>query len=232
VENADSLLSFGISNDWSFERDFLRKRGNIPAHFYDHTISSYRFLNQSIQDAARAIFRNYGLKNSITNFIAFLSYRRFFSGNKKHFKKKVVGGVTNTHETTLRNAISKLGGNSIFLKVDIEGFEYEVLPNLNEFSQNIIGLVVEFHHTDIRRKEFKTIVTELKNCYTIMHLHANNSDSLSLTDQLPKILEISFIRTNLIESNFEISLRQNSLISGLDFPNLKNREDYDIWIDV
>jgi len=38
LEASKALISFGLSFDWSFEKDFYNVHNNAPIHCYDHTV--------------------------------------------------------------------------------------------------------------------------------------------------------------------------------------------------
>ncbi len=39
IKNSNKLISMGIKNDWSFERDFCKKNKNIKIYLYDNTLN-------------------------------------------------------------------------------------------------------------------------------------------------------------------------------------------------
>ena len=45
IENTKILLSFGISDDWFFEKDFS-KINNVKIYSYDHSIKDLPFVNK------------------------------------------------------------------------------------------------------------------------------------------------------------------------------------------
>ena len=113
---SDFLLSLGICDDWSFEKDFINKN-KIPLHAYD-ALLDYKFLRNldiSIVDKIKKIF----------------SYNNFFKGTNIHFRKYI--GINNNKEGfyTLSSVLKDLEFKAIFLKIDIEGSDLEVLKTIN-----------------------------------------------------------------------------------------------------
>jgi hypothetical protein len=107
--------------------------------------------------------------------------------------------------------------SGVFLKIDIEGGEYELLPevlsiaarNDNYFS----GICVEFHDVTNREAEFHRLVQQLQSIFAIVHVHANNfvtSDS-----DFPIVVEMSFAKVDGAQTSTIRRLPR----PGLDFPN-------------
>ena len=44
LKKVDLLLSFGMSDNWSFEEDFLRLNNKNIIHIYDHTVGYLSFI--------------------------------------------------------------------------------------------------------------------------------------------------------------------------------------------
>jgi len=119
----------------------------------------------------------------------------------------------------------------IFLKMDIEGSEYEWLNALNESQLNKFKqIVIEFH--GINDDSWNTILSDkikcfekLSNTHYPVHIHGNNNGTL--TGKIPDTVEITYIRKN--EMICELEFNQQLLpIINLDFPNNPNKKDYDL----
>ena len=113
MNNTKILVSLGVSNDWSFERDFL-KHVNVPLHAYDASFNLNLFLKQMV--ARLPVFWT---KTSIQRIITFFSYIYFFRGDKKHFQHFVgidAGPVHIYHSEVL----SKTEEQDIFLKLTLK----------------------------------------------------------------------------------------------------------------
>src|ERR1700753_665250 len=57
VAAANALLSFGLSHDWTFERDFKRHNAAATIHCYDHTVSLRTAVEYSIGQLLRLILQ-------------------------------------------------------------------------------------------------------------------------------------------------------------------------------
>ena len=44
LESGNCLLTFGMSNEWSFEEDFIKYNSKNYVHIYDHTVDLNFFL--------------------------------------------------------------------------------------------------------------------------------------------------------------------------------------------
>jgi hypothetical protein len=105
---------------------------------------------------------------------------------------------------------------NIFLKMDIEGSEYQWLETTNNLP-NIKQMVIEFHDIWKNMHIFNKIIKTHK----IIHTHANNYGGLHENNK-PNVIEITFIRKEYIndESNETIFHMNN-----LDMPNNPNNPD-------
>ena len=54
IENTETLISFGISDDWTFEKEFIKDK-NILLKCYDDHISKKFFLFRIINKLIKAI---------------------------------------------------------------------------------------------------------------------------------------------------------------------------------
>jgi hypothetical protein len=128
---------------------------------------------------------------------------------------------------------------NMILKMDIEGYEYEVINNdidfiskhFDQISIEIHGLIEEIPEKwtieepissikkdkHIKQEFFKKIC----QYYNIIHIHANNHSPRYI--DFPDSLEISFLRKDY--PLFKLDKNEYP-IDKLDFPNYDGREDY------
>ncbi len=144
-------------------------------------------------------------------------YELFFKGQVVHFKE-------NVSKYNIDEILNKVSG-STFLKMDIEGAEYDIISNIAN-AKHLIGITAEFHNLDFdfTRSEFQSVLEQL-NDYKIVHIHANNFGGIC-EDQLPHTLQISFLKRELCEGNQK---RYNAYLEGLDSPNALNSEEYMLY---
>jgi len=203
LENVHALFAFGISNDWSFESDFARHRPTrIEA--YDHTISDKVFLRRFIWALPR-VNRPWLAWNSLK---ALFGYKRFFSTLARHHAYRI--GYSGPQSKCLDEVIGT--ENNLFLKIDIEGAEYQILDELVKASPRIEGLVIEFHEIDLHIDRILKFLrdTSLYLC----HIHGNNFGGTDANGD-PLVVEMSFSRFAPPHS----SSTESGLPHVLDMPN-------------
>lgn len=222
----DGVLSFGIDRNWSFESGLRTFRPEIPLHAYDHTISDRMFYRE-VRSAWIRFFALRGSWNEVKRTSRVLAdFRRTFSGKGRHFRQKMCDRVYGKEEADFALAIRRLEGKkNLLVKVDIEGDEYHILPDLLCHSKNIAFLVIEFHFTGVYRETFHRWALALQKSFHLVHLHANNGGGRA-RDRLPEFLELTFVRGR---PNSKIRINRLPL-RNLDQSNLPGRPDYSlVW---
>ena len=61
------------------------------------------------------------------------------------------------------------------MKIDIEGSEYDILDEILEEQDKIIGLAIEFHNCNKNINNIINFIQKFKN--ELVHIHANNYDN-------------------------------------------------------
>lgn len=221
IKVADTLVSMGVFNDWSFEKDFLKLNPNIKIHAYDHSISRSYFRNSILIGIAKFLLAKTCLSNVLFRINVYREYKKFFPQRAVHFQEMIFNRMDNNKCATIDTVIKRTCGEKIFIKMDIECCEYRVLEDVLRYSSNVIGIVIEFHDTEPYRLTFNNIVQKLLEKYHIAHIHANNYSGIG-KDNLPEVLEITFIRKDLVTGT---KRRSKFPILGLDYPNVADRPD-------
>lgn len=231
IENTEILLSFGINDDWSFEKD-VYKRFNIKSVAYDFSVNRFTFLRRGILNIKfffgdiikrkKICFKRFS--EAYKNFLLSVSFNSFFIRNK-FFS---VGLDKETHDNflSLSDIIKRHGNNSFFLKVDIEGYEYNVFKDIVSNSQYFKGIAMEIHEIHKKIDQFKFLLEQLCSKYFIYHIHANNYGSLEKIKGFPDVIEISCIRKDLVASPSFFSNLSHLPIAGKDFPNDSMATDF------
>jgi hypothetical protein len=181
VSEADFLISFGVNDDWSFEEDFLAIR-NIPLHAFDGTIDRKVLALKVAKAAATGKNLRHKLK-------AFFEYGRFFRGNRHHHGK-MVGLELTPGYVSLAKVLDEHGSSGrVFLKFDIEGWEYRILDDILAVASRITGLMIEFHDFDLHRDRVESFIDGLP--LRVAHVHYNSYAPLD--DQgTPLTIEVTF----------------------------------------
>ena len=152
----------------------------------------------------------------------FISYKKFFKNDKKHLKKFVGLNTDNNNYCTLSSILDELNYQNIFMKIDIEGFEYRLLDTLILNQNRIAGLVLEFHDCDIHLDTIKKFIQDFD--LNLVHIHANNCLPIRLDDELPLVLELTFSKYCELQ-------KDGYLPHILDMPNDKNLSEINLSIE-
>ena len=220
IKKIDYIVTCGLSDDWNFEKDFLKYNNNVSISAYDHTVNSSFWIKKFFKD----IIDFFLLKKlriwKILNIFKFLDYWFFFQGNRKHFKLKIGKKNIPNKEISIKKILENK--NNILLKVDIEDAEYKILKEIIREYKKINCLIIEFHSIKKNLKTIKNFVNKIKNL-KIIHIHGNNVKKLDKYGY-PYALEITFINSRLIK-NIKKNNMQNYPIVNLDFPSVKRNKD-------
>jgi len=222
VEAANALLSFGLSHDWNFEREFQKRNPEVVIHCYDHTVSLLSAAQYSIRQVVKAIVRRD--IGSLRRSAAWADYLIFFRDKRKHFRERA-WMKTEDGSVSASDSVARLPNDAqIFVKMDIEGAEYRVLPELLDHSGKIVALAVEFHDVDLLSENFNTLIEAIKKYFYIVHVHGNNMGGTTPSN-FPIALEITFLNKRLFAEPPAPS-QASYPMPGLDRPNHPGLPDY------
>jgi hypothetical protein len=219
LKKSETLISFGINDDWRFEKEF--KTYNIHAKiqcYDDKPILKYlihKFFSEIIflLYHRRSCFIKY-----FKNILEFLKIRKkiFF------FQKKIFYGDLNL-------ILTNISDNNIFLKIDIEGSEYRVLNEIIENQKRIIGIVIEFHDIDYHRNKIIDFCKRLE--LKLIHIHPNNFAPKDKNGD-PTIMELTFERNPILEEKEEWENDHVTFPHKLDMKNYPLGEDIDLIFET
>ncbi len=103
----------------------------------------------------------------------------------------------------------------LFLKIDIEGSEYRVLPDIINYKNQIEAIIIEFHDVDLHLEKIVKFVKDLD--FKITHIHGNNYERT--VNNLPLVMEVT------LEKNPDFKDEFSDLPHKDDAPcNPKNQE--------
>ncbi len=214
---SDFLIGLGLSDDWSFEAEFIKKN-NVPLAVYDASVNAQTFFKQVIKSLPRVDSPSLVLKSVKT----LLAYKKFFTGTRSQHIQKFVGQSGGAQYIGMDDVFATVPANKIFLKIDIEGWEYRILDSLFAHQNRITGMSIEFHDCDLHLEKIKSFVENI--ALPIVHIHANNFAPLS-DNGLPLVLEISF------SSGASITTEKCSYPRPLDMPNNPATEEIELSFD-
>jgi len=226
LEKDHFLLSFGMSNDWSFEEEFVKFDLNNFVNIYDHTVDLNFFLLRLYKPIKRLFYFKSSFKNIANKTNELFKYLRLKKSKITHYKKKISDDQSFLSKNLSESILDANYPGKIMLKMDIEGDEFNILKDINLHSEKIHTLIVEFHDLDIRLIEFEILIKEIQKKYYIIHIHGNNITGV-LENGLPKTLEVTFLNRNDFFKDNKQS-RFNFPIEKLDFLNHPYMEDIKI----
>ncbi|MDR2814212.1 MAG: hypothetical protein LBB79_06110 [Prevotellaceae bacterium] len=250
IEKTEFLLSFGISNEWSFERDFCkRRRHSLSVYAFDYSAAPLQLVGRALKHLKAFILHSLkcrisrsmsSLKGMLSCLYASISLKRYFRKSKnRFFIPKFLGSTDDNFFCSFDTIFNKLlirnnlKDSSVFIKMDIEKWEYSTLPQLTPFFDKVNGMAVEFHDLGVEWKNFEAIIDCFSKHFDIIHIHVNNGGKLIPGTTLPALLEITFANKNLSLNKREIGERRTKFpIEGVDFPNIASLPDIPLSFDT
>lgn len=203
LDTADVCLGYGISDDISFEEKFSDTY-NKPSFGFDCSIQGI------------------GIKNKLCTFIP-----QCIGSDAFIYKNQESSAQVATFSQQL--SALKLEGKKIFLKMDIEGAEYDAFEDIYKHADLITGIAMELH---FKRPEetLKAIrlLAELQKNFLLINVHGNNRAKKFFTTKfskgdVPKVLELSFINKKLVIKHH--IAKEQIVPSPLDMPDNPNKPD-------
>lgn len=209
-KDADVLFGYGIANDISFEESFSDLY-HKPSYGFDCGLDSFPSKNKYFTFVSQCIGTD-----------RFLYDKDNSSQNISSFTQQV----------------NKLGlqNKKIFIKMDIEGAEYEAFEDILKSPFNITAIVIEVHF--VREGEISKAIKLLSNLqkdFVLLHVHGNNYEkyrsfsAANVKGLVPKVLELTYINKALV-TNFKVSDNQSHPVEGLDMPNNRYTEDIEFSV--
>lgn len=140
------VYSFGVGNDISFDLELLKKCPELEVYAFDPTPGVDKWI-KSIETPRRFHFYKVGLsdKNGYEKFYM-PKDKKYISGSSLH-RSDLKGKAINVEMNTLQTIMKKLGHDRLkILKMDIEGSEFSVIPNILYDEIEFDQLLMEVHH--------------------------------------------------------------------------------------
>ena len=223
INKIDYIITCGLSDDWNFEKNFIKLNKKTIVLAYDHTVNLSFWKNRFIKDLINFFLLKKLSIWKIINILKYFDYLSFFGQKHKHFKLKVGNKNRKNKIINIQNIIKNK--KNILLKVDIEGGEYEILDDIKFYSKRINCLIIEFHEIKKNLKKIYNFVDKIKDLKSI-HIHGNNINKLDKYGY-PYAIEITFINIKRLKYEKKINSKKYP-ISGLDFPSVKRNDDVKI----
>ncbi|APF04643.1 hypothetical protein D7216_08110 [Legionella pneumophila] len=203
-KQADVLLGYGIHKDNSFEDQFSLIY-NKPSYGFDCGIEQVASKSKLFTLVKECIVSDAFLYNP---------------ANTNH---KVTSFVEQLDNLNIKD-------KKLFIKMDIEGAEYDAFSGIMKHKDNITGIALEIHFNDARSTQNAiTLLEQLEKHFVLIHVHGNNyaaATGFSTTKSLgtiPNVIELSYINKALVK-NYNLSENQSHPLK-IDQPNNPNRPD-------
>jgi FkbM family methyltransferase len=162
------VYSGGVGEDITFEQELIRRFG-VRIHIFDPSPVAARTIAQAGSD--NLLFKPVGLSTRSTARFA-------IGGGSRDNAWLKAGEGEELPCTNLLREMQTNGHASIdLLKIDIEGFEYEVLENCLAANIPIKQICVEFHDffPDIPKAQTKSMIVSLKSHgFNLIHRHRHD----------------------------------------------------------
>lgn len=222
ILDSTCLLSLGISYDVNFEYDFsnysdLKK----PIYMYDKSTKPYSLKYLISRLLLSLKFKS---PNPLLAYVKFFFKMHTLILSRSILYKEHVSNAYGVKQITFSQVLKRIPFyNDIFLKIDIEGSEYQILDNIVENIEKFSALIIEFHDIEKHLELILSFIDLLSFSGLFLdHLHANNFGGIGKTG-LPNVLELSFSRSKEIRSTV-----RKLPIDSLDSPNSPVRQDFEI----
>jgi hypothetical protein len=227
LKKCNNLITLGVGDDTSFERDFYNLSKMNKIFMYDYSVNYFLFIKIILKYVRRFLtFRGslFSVSYSIKNFFYFIKLTS--SKNVKFFKEKIVLKPKKKNHTTLKKIFLRTKSEKKnLLKIDIEGGEYQIIDEILINHKDIEMLVIEFHWINRNKKQFINSVKKLKKKFSIIHIHANNYNPVNNKDYFYDVVELSFVnKRNTKYSKYnKQAFRYKFPIPNIDFECFSDR---------
>mgnify|MGYP006161903587 FL=1 len=224
VEKTKNLITLGFGPEWSFESDFLKIKNNCSVYIYDHKLSSIPYFKNIWKYIRRFLLLRTSYHTLKNEFDVWAKYKSFFNHkNVQFYNEKVNFPIEQKNETDIKKILSRVKDKSkVIFKIDIQSFEYKIIDQLAESSDQINMMAIQFYWIDKNEETFIDSIKKLKHKFEIIHIHANNHHD-KLKNGLPIMLEITFLNSRFVTKKNEFI--KDFPIKDLDCSSHPARED-------
>ena len=198
----DILISGGVSNDISFEQDFLNKFPATRCFAFDGTVTSLPVNDSRIT----FINKNLGMFETDTT----TNLESYFQQYDNIFLKLDIEG----HEFKLFPVIFKYFHKIKQIVIEIH-------------SPNDIQKHLDYYNGlhDIINEDMFSLLSNINKTHTLIHIHGNNGCDKHIIDgiMIPNVFECTYIRNDFIENK---TRNETPFPTNLDYPNIRSKSQY------
>jgi hypothetical protein len=230
LKDTTVLLTYGVGWEVGFEEHFNEVTGSKVLMFDPTMFGKY------ILDVKR--LKKLYLKGEIRDSYKYLRFVLRMWNDLRQLRKQQIffinEGIASTKGEkydTFKNHLKRyhLINQQILLKMDIEGYEYQIFEDADIYQQlnGVNQIIIEFHDLHRLFFRFKAIVEKLKLDFEIIHVHGNNCGGQFYFNDparderipVPKVLELTFVKKGKILVKDIVNEKIVYPIEGLDYPN-------------
>jgi hypothetical protein len=208
----------------------------------------YVVFNHKLNDVTSTY--SYGINDDVSFELKYTAY----SNSPIHMYDHTIHGLPDSHPQfrfkkeagSCENIVNHVTENgdrsarSLFLKMDIEGHEWDLFKNI---PMNVLGgfqqIVVEFHNLEflqnhcfgfinMTQDEMAGVFERINSLFYLGHIHGNNCGGIK---EIPNTIECCYIRKDQVDQVPSVETIAYPL-PGIDYPNNLNIPDYtlDWWL--
>jgi hypothetical protein len=237
VERSSVLVSLGMKQDWSFEKAFAAAAEGVRVIGVDPSVGPRLFAGQIVSSLVRMLGGAFvndrrRVRKHLATLRTSFDYFRFFRARHVHVRKaaSAAAGASSVTLTGLLQMAEADAPHSVFLKMDIEGAEYALIPEIVRCQDRLSAIVAEFHHLGKKTTIFQSAIAQLGEHFRIVHVHGNNFSAYDERIDFPTAVEITFVNRALLPDAPASSTHEYPR-PGLDFPNSPSRPDHRLRFD-
>lgn len=203
LKTSDILLGYGIGVDNSFEEAFSLKYGKRSFGF------------------------DCGSKDISSKSNLFTLIPHCIGTDDKLFSNQKSSGKISSFSEQI--SFLHLEDKNLFIKMDIEGTEYNVFDDILRHSGQINGIVMELHiQKEQQLDDAIDLLDKINKDFLLLHIHGNNCSKAyisgaNIQGEMPSILELTFINKRLVQDYRKYKFK--SFPTKLDRPNCPIREE-------
>lgn len=206
-EKTDTVYSFGIGDDISFELHYINMFPNSKKiKLFDHTVDELPITHPKFSFHKQGIGNGYGTPENIFE--------------NSLLKMDVEYCEWEAFELFDNNSLKKFSQ----ILVEFHIVHAEMRDHLTPYFQNFYEHALSQINSNLFIKYYH-VIKKLNELFYIYHIHANNSlPKISVGGyDFPPLIELSLVRKDLVSDVHETET--NFPIDSLDFPNKTDRAD-------
>lgn len=221
IINTKHLITYGIADNFDFEKSF-QKISNCSCTSYDYSIGRDFWINKFKKDIIKFLqFKIFKYKKFLDLF-KFIDFYFFYKKKKNNFFLKKISNKKNC--TPFKETIDTKQSN-LFLKIDIEGSEYEFIDYLSKIEKKLTGFVIEFHQIEKNIFKIKKFFKKLKT-QKLVHVHGCTYSTINKLN-IPDIIECTFANRKYLKKISKKKQKKYPL-RFLDRPNSKRHSQFNL----